>query len=405
MAVFEYKGVNSEGRDLKGIIDAETTKAATAKLKRLGVFPTEIVEERQKRLSKEIDFFRILERVRPADIAIFTRQMATLINAGLPMIEALNAIAGQEEKAELKGIISGIMEKIREGSTFSDALKEHPRYFSNLYINMISAGESSGALEAILARLADYLDDQIRTRNRIRATLAYPILMTIIGSGVLFFIFTFVLPKVIRVFEDMHQSLPLITRILISATNLMKGYWWVIISLIAGTVFYVKRLLRTPQGRSSYDGFIIRIPVFGKIIRMMAISRFTRTLGTLLKSGVPALTSFDIVKNVVNNMVIAKAIEEARENIREGESISEPLKRSGHFPSVVTHMIAIGEKSGDLEEMLLRVSDAYDNEVETAMARMTSLIEPVIIILMGLVVGIIVIAILLPIMEMSTVIR
>lgn len=405
MAVYEYKGVGADGKDLKGIIDAETIKAATAKLKRLGVFPTEIIEERQKRLSKEIDFFRIFERVRLPDIAIFTRQMATLINAGLPVIEALNAIAGQEEKAELKGIISGIMEKIREGSTFSDALKERPRYFSNLYINMISAGESSGALEAILARLADYLDGQIRTRNRIRATLAYPILMTIIGSGVLFFIFTFVLPKVIRVFEDMHQSLPLITQILICATNLMKGYWWVIISLTAGIIFYIKRLLRTPQGRNSYDGFIIRIPIFGKIIRMMAISRFTRTLGTLLKSGVPALTSFDIVKNVVNNMVIAKAIEEARENIREGESISEPLKRSGHFPSVVTHMIAIGEKSGDLEEMLLRVSDAYDNEVETAMTRMTSLIEPVIIILMGLVVGIIVIAILLPIMEMSTVIR
>lgn len=405
MAVYEYKGVSAEGRDLKGAIDAETIKAAGAKLKRLGIFPTEIIEERHKRLGKEIDFFRLFERVRLQDIAILTRQAATLTNAGIPIVDALNAIAEQEEKVELKGIISGIREKVREGSSFAEALKGYPKHFSGLYVNMIMAGEASGALDAVLMRLADFLDNQIKMRNRIRAILAYPLLMTVVGIGVLSFIFIYVLPKVTRVFEDMRQTLPLLTRVLISLSNFMRGYWWLIILLIAGAVFYIRRRLRTPEGRMRFDGLIIRLPVFGKLFRIIAVSRFTRTLGTLLKNGVPAILSFDIVKNVVNNMVIAKAIEDARESIREGESIAEPLKRSGLFPSVVTHMIAVGEKSGELEDMLLKVSDAYDNEVETSIMRMTSLLEPAIIIVMGLIVAIIVIAILLPIMEMSTVIK
>ena len=331
--------------------------------------------------------------------------MATLTNAGIPIVDALNAIAEQEEKVELKGIISGIREKVREGSSFAEALKGYPKHFSGLYVNMIMAGEASGALDAVLMRLADFLDNQIKMRNRIRAILAYPLLMTVVGIGVLSFIFIYVLPKVTRVFEDMRQTLPLLTRVLISLSNFMRGYWWLMILLIAGAVFYIRRRLRTPEGRMRFDGLIIRLPVFGKLFRMIAVSRFTRTLGTLLKNGVPAILSFDIVKNVVNNMVIAKAIEDARESIREGESIAEPLKRSGLFPSVVTHMIAVGEKSGELEEMLLKVSDAYDNEVETSIMRMTSLLEPAIIIVMGLIVAIIVIAILLPIMEMSTVIK
>ncbi|MBI5180421.1 MAG: type II secretion system inner membrane protein GspF [Nitrospirae bacterium] len=405
MSVFEYKGVGADGRDLKGMIDADTARSARAKLKRLGVFPTEIIEEKHKRLSKEIAFSQFFERVRHQDIAILTRQVATLTNAGVPVAEALSAIMEQEEKTELKGIISDLVTRIKEGSSFADALKGHPKHFSNLYVNMIMAGETSGALDIVLLRLADFLDSQIKIRNRIRSALAYPILMTVIGIGVLSFIFTFVLPQVVRVFEDMHQSLPLLTLILISATNFMRSYWWLIIMIIGGIAFYIRKRLNTPEGRMRFDGLVIRLPIFGKLIRMIAISRFTRTLGTLLKSGVPAILSFDIVKNVVNNIVIAKAIENARENIREGESISEPLKRSKLFPSVVTHMIAVGEKSGQLEEMLLRVSDAYDNEVETAIARLTSLLEPVIIVAMGVIVGIIVISILLPIMEMSTVIR
>ena len=405
MSVFEYKGVGADGRDLKGIIDADTSKSARAKLKRLGIFPTEIIEERHKRLSKEIAFSHLFERVRHQDIAIFTRQVATLTSAAVPVAEALSAIMEQEEKTELKSIISEIVTRIKEGNSFADALKGYPKYFSNLYVNMIMAGETSGALDIVLLRLADFLDSQIKIRNRVRSALAYPILMTVIGIGVLSFIFTFVLPQVVRVFEDMHQSLPLLTLILISATNFMRSYWWLIIMIIAGIVFYIRKRLKTAEGRLRFDGIVIRLPIFGKLIKMIAISRFTRTLGTLLKSGVPAILSFDIVKNVVNNIVIAKAIEDARENIREGDSISEPLKRSKLFPSVVTHMIAVGEKSGQLEEMLLRVSDAYDNEVETTIARLTSLLEPVIIVAMGVIVGIIVISILLPIMEMSTVIR
>jgi general secretion pathway protein F len=270
---------------------------------------------------------------------------------------------------------------------------------------MIAAGEASGTLEVTLERLADFLEEQARFRSRLAAALAYPALMTVIGIGVLFFLFSFVLPRVVGMFEDMQQQLPFVTLALLAVVRFLSAFWWALLLALGGAAYYLKRRLGTPEGRQQLDGWILKMPVFGTLARMIAVSRFTRTLGTLLRSGVPTLTALDIVQNVVGNRVLADAVRKARESVREGESIAEPLRRSGLFPPVVVQMVAVGEKSGELEQMLLKVSDSFDRTVEARIAGLMSLLEPAIILVMGLIIGFIVIAILLPILQMSGAVR
>jgi general secretion pathway protein F len=284
-------------------------------------------------------------------------------------------------------------------------MKSHPRAFSGLYTNMIQAGETSGALDVVLARLADFQENQVKLRNKIWATMTYPVMMLFIGMGVMVFLFTFVIPQVTRVFEDLGQALPLPTLVLISISNFFRFYWWVIIGVILILTFALAKYIKTPKGKVVYDRLILKAPLFGKIIKLIAISRFSRTLSTLLASGVPLITSMDIVKAVVNNSVLSKVLEDTKDRVREGETLSEPLKRSGIFPSMVIQMITVGERSGELERMLAKVSDAYDNEVDTTVAGLTSLLEPVMILVMGIIVLFVVLSILLPIFEMSQVVR
>jgi general secretion pathway protein F len=298
-----------------------------------------------------------------------------------------------------------LRDAVREGASLADALKVNPKVFSQLYMNMVSAGEASGTLEITLDRLADFLDEQVRFRGRFAAALAYPALMSVIGVGVLFFLFAFVMPRVVGMFEDMKQQLPFITLALLWVVKLISTLWWAILIVLGGVVYYVRRYVATPVGKAWLDARLLRLPVFGSLVRMIAISRFTRTLGTLLQSGVPTLTALDIVRSVVGNTVLADAIHKARENVREGEPIADPLRRSGLFPPVVVQMVAVGEKSGELEKMLLKISDSFDRTVETRITALMSLLEPVIILVMGLVVGFIVVAILLPILQMSTGVR
>jgi len=298
-----------------------------------------------------------------------------------------------------------VRDSVREGSSLADALKTNPRAFSQLYVNMVSAGELSGTLDITLDRLADFLEEQVRFRGRFAAALAYPALMTVIGVGVLFFLFTFVMPRVVGMFEDMKQQLPFITLALLGIVNFLSAFWWLVLLVLGGAGYYLKRYSGTPAGREALDNRLLKLPVFGGLIRMIAVSRFTRTLGTLLQSGVPALTALDIVKNVIGNTVLAEAVRKARENVREGESIAEPLRRSGLFPPFVVQMVSVGEKSGELEKMLLKISDSFDRIVETRITALMSLLEPVIILVMGVIVGFIVIAIMLPILEMSSTVR
>jgi general secretion pathway protein F len=353
--------------------------------------------------SKDISFRS--GRVKVEDLANATRQLATLLSSGLPLMDALNVLVEQEQSQALKQSLAAVRDSVREGASFTDALKTNTKVFSQLYGNMIAAGEASGTLEITLAQLANFLEDQARFRGKLAAALAYPVLMTIIGVGVLFFLFSFVLPRVVGMFEDMRQQLPFMTIALLWVVRIVSSAWWAILIAIGGAVYYLRQYFATAEGRARLDAWILRLPVFGSLVRMIAVSRFTRTLGTLLQSGVPALTALDIVKSVVGNTVIADAINKARENVREGESIADPLRRSGLFPPVVIQMVAVGEKSGELEKMLLKISDSFDRTVETRITALMSLLEPVIILVMGLVVGFIVIAIMLPILQMSSGVR
>lgn len=406
MPVFEYKGLTTDGKDAKGFIDAENLQSAKIKLRRSGVFPVEISEEMEKRAEAESSAVRsLLRRVKKQEITIFTRQLATLLAAGLPLMEGLSAAIDHIDDPLLKRTITRVREDVREGRSLADAMRAHPKAFSGLYTNMIQAGETSGALDVVLARLADFQESQVRLRNKIWATMTYPVMMLFIGIGVLAFLFSFVIPQVTKVFEDIGQALPLPTLILISISNFFRFYWWAVAAGIVVIVFAISKYVKTPQGKVMYDRFILKVPMFGKLVKLIAISRFSRTLSTLLASGVPLIAAMDIVKAVVNNSVLSKVLEDAKERVREGESLSEPLKRSGIFPSMVIQMITVGERSGELEGMLTKVSEAFDNEVDTTVAGLTALLEPVMILFMGVIVLFVVLSILLPIFEMSQVVR
>ena len=404
MPIYEYKGVNSRGKKVSGVLDGEGIKAVKVRLKKDGIVVLEINEGGALKAarSREIAFSR---RVGLGDLANATRQLSTLLASGLPLMDSLSVLVEQEENSALKAALSAVRDSVREGASLDDALKADPKVFSQLYVNMVAAGEVSGTLDVTLDRLADFLEEQVRFRGKLSAALAYPALMTLIGVGVLFFLFTFVLPRVVGMFEDMRQQLPFITLMLLWIVKFLSTFWWLILLVLAGAAYYLKRYLSTIAGKEALDGKLLRMPVFGTLIRMIAVSRFTRTFGTLLQSGVPALTALDIVQSVIGNTVLANAVRQARESVREGESIADPLRRSGLFPPVVVQMVAVGEKSGELEKMLLKVSDSFDRTVEARIAGLMSLMEPAIILVMGVVIGFIVIAIMLPILEMSSGVR
>ena len=407
MAVYEYRGLNQAGRDIKGIIDADSPRLARTKLRRSGIFPTEILTDRhtKKSVVEGVSIGTLFGRIRIQEISIMTRQMATLVGAGLPIVEALNALIDQTENVRLKKVITQVRESVNEGSSLADAMSRFPKVFSELYVNMINAGESSGALDIVLTRLADFMENQVMLRNKVLSTLSYPIILVIVGIGILSFLLLSVVPKVVGIFDDLEQALPVPTVILIAVTDFLRDYWWVILLVVGGSMLALRQYAVTGKGRQLYNRMILKIPITGKLLRIIVTARFARTLAILLNSGIPLLQSMDIAKAVVNNPVISDAIESANEGIREGESIAEPLRRSKVFPPMVTHMIAVGEKTGELEQMLFKVSEAYENEVETTISRMTSLLGPIVIVVLGGIVLFIVLAILLPMIEMNQIIR
>jgi general secretion pathway protein F len=405
MPVFEYKALDQGGRTVGGLREADSPKTLRAALRRDGVFLTEVLgrKEADAAQQREVSVRRFVGgRISADDVAITTRQLAVLVGAGIPLVEALTALVDQVDHERMKRVISDVKQKVNEGSSLADAMAGHPKAFTTLYVNMIRAGESSGALEVVLVRLADFTESQARLRAKVLGALTYPMLMVVLASGVLGILFTVVIPKIVKIFEETKVVLPWTTRALIGFTTLVQHYWWV--ALVAAVLFGwgFLRWVRTPAGRARFDQRVLVLPIFGGLIRQVALARFSRTLATLLKSGVPLLTSMDIVKNIVGNVRLAAVIEEARTAIQEGESIAAPLKRSGEFPPLVYHMVAIGERSGDLEEMLNNVANAYESQVETKVGALTSLLEPLMIVLMGLVVAFIVFSILMPILQINT---
>jgi general secretion pathway protein F len=404
--VYEYRALNTSGRAVKGIVDADSSRAARLKLRRNGIFPIELHEEAEAQGDKrEYDVLRFLRRVKLQEVAITVRQLSTLLSAGLPLVESLTAIIEQVPNPALKKIVTQVRERVNEGSSLADAFAQHPRIFSSLFVNMTRAGERSGALEIVLERLADFTENQVAFRHKISAAMVYPILMTFVGIGVLGFLLGYVIPTVTQIFEDLKQTLPLPTLILMTASDALRRFWWVGVVVLALMLLGIDRYSRTEAGRLVLDRVKIKAPIFGPLALKVAIARFTRTLAILLRSGVPVLTSMDIVKNVVSNRVLEHVIEEARDNIREGQDIAPPLRRSQLFPPLATHMIAVGEKSGKLEDMLMRVADTFETDVETTVQGLTALIEPLMILLMGSVIGFIALSILLPIFQINQIVK
>jgi general secretion pathway protein F len=419
MPVFEYSGLTEAGKSVRGLKDAESRKALRAVLRKDGVFLTDArstdgagataltspvkLEPLGQTLSREVDLRTLFRsRISAQDLAIATRQLATLIGAGITLPESLTALVEQVEHPRLKKVMGAVKQRVNEGASLADALADHPRVFSTLYVNMIRAGESSGALDVVLTRLADFTEAQATLRNKLLGAMLYPAIMVFVGIAIVGILFVVVIPKVTKIFEDMNVALPWTTRILIAISSFARDYWYVILVAIPLAVWGARAFLKTPRGRQWWDAKQLTLPVFGELLRMLALARFAKTLATLLSSGVPLLTSLDIVKNIVHNSLLAHVIEDARDAIREGESIAAPLKRSGQFPPLVHHMIAIGERSGQLEEMLRNVARSYDAQVEMRIGALTSLLEPVMIVAMGGGVAFIVFSILMPIMQLTT---
>ncbi len=404
MPVFKYKGLNTSGKTVSGIRDADSPRALRGLLKKEGIYLTEVTGQRASKGAARADVPaapRLGQRVSAQELAVITRQLATLLDAGVTLVESLTAMVDQTENEYLKLVLSQVKQRVNEGSSLADALGQHPRIFPALYCNMIKAGESSGALDVVLYRLADFTEGQARLRAKIIGTMTYPAIMVVIGLGILAILFVVVIPKITKIFEDLEATLPLPTEILLGISHFMADYWWAVLLLVVGLIVFHIQYIRTDSGRTKWDRFKLNMPLFGSIARMLAVSRFARTLATLLSSGVPLLNALNIVRNIVNNKILADALDGARDSITEGESIAAPLKRSGEFPPLVIHMIAVGERSGQLEQMLNNVANNYEYQAETRINALTSLLEPLMIVMMGGAVGFMVFSILLPILQLN----
>ncbi len=416
MPVYSWKGLNTAGKTVTGTRDADGPKALRQLLRKDGVFITEHREvlaggqraaarpgggEKVSFFKRDIDFKGMVERVRPQEVAVFTRQLATLLKAGIPLAEALSALADQGDNKKLQMVLAEVRQKVNEGSALADTLNAHPTIFPELYTNMVRSGEAAGNLDAVLARLADFLDAQNTLRGKVSGALTYPIIMVVLGTVIMGVLMVVVVPKITSIFQDMGKTLPWNTEFLIFTADVMGGYWWAVL-LVAGLSYaWYRSWSRKPKGKAVMDRLRLKLPLIGPLVRYVGVARFARTLATMLAAGVPVLSALEITKKVLNNVVLEKVVEEARDAIREGESIATPLKRSNQFPSLMVHMVAVGERSGQLEAMLENVAAAYERDVDGKVSRLTTILSPLLIVVMALCVVFIVFSVLQPILDMQ----
>jgi general secretion pathway protein F len=408
MPVFEYTALDNRGKTTSGIVDAEGAQAARQKLRKSGIFPVSIKETEEAAPKKAPGDFSLsarLSRIKPVEVAMMTRQLATLIGAGFPLVSALDALVPQTKSHGFKRILAQIKDLIVEGNSFARALSNYPGQFSPLYINMVRAAETSGTLEIVLERLADIAEKQEALKNRIQTALAYPIFMLIIGTAVLFVLLIYIVPSITSIFSEMNQVLPAPTRFLIFLSAFFKTYWWGLFIIIAVVAVFSNRFKKTEKGRYWIDKTMLLLPGVGILVKKLSVARFARTLGSLLENGVSMLIALDIVKNIAGNSLISDAVETTAIEVGKGQGLGDALSGSGIFPQLSIQMIQVGEQSGQLETMLTKISDIFENEVETTILRLTSYLEPVMILVMGSVVGFIVLSICLPIFEMNQLIR
>jgi general secretion pathway protein F len=417
--VYTWKGLSAAGKAVGGTRDADSAKGLRLILRRDGIFVTEHREmlgtggkappktatsaggQAVPFWKREVDLGGLVQRVQPQEVAVFTRQLGTLLRAGIPLAEALGALSEQSDNKKFEVILTGVRQKVNEGSSLADTLAQHPRIFPELYTNMVRSGEAAGNLDAVLGRLADFLDAQNALRSKVSSAMTYPIIMMVLGSGIMGLLMVVVVPKITTIFEDMQRALPWNTALLIFASDTIANWWW-LLAIVGGLGYWgFRRWSAKPKGRLAVDKLKLRAPLVGPLTRYVAVARFARTLSTMLAAGVPVLTALEIVKRVLNNVVLEKVVEEARDAIREGESIAAPLRRSQQFPSMMVHMVAVGERSGQLETMLENVATAYERDVDGKVARLTTVLSPALIVVMAMAVGFIVISILQPIMDMQ----
>ncbi|RME76955.1 MAG: type II secretion system protein GspF [Planctomycetota bacterium] len=406
MPVFEYEALTEKGAVTRGTVDADTAREARAKLRAQRVHVTRMQQVGRKAAAAGAGAGSLqlrlpkLRRVRgAADVPLATRQLATLLRAGIPLAEAVNALVQQVESPDLERVLRQIKEDITSGSRTADAFARHPEYFGPLYVAMVRAGEASGNLDTILHRLADFLQKQSKMKGKVSAALVYPIALAVVGVGVVAFLMRVVVPKLIATVEERGLELPLPTAVLKVTSDFLGTWWWALVLVALLALALYQAWVRTEAGRLKRDTLLLRLPIFGELFRKQAVARFATTFATLLRSGIPAHECLRILREVVDNALLARTIDQVHDRILEGTDIATPLRNSGVFPPVVSYMIAVGEQSGQLEAILGRVAEAYDEEIEQTIQKVTSLIEPVIIVSMALVVGFIVLSVLLPMVQ------
>jgi type IV pilus assembly protein PilC len=414
MARFTYVAFDSRGQESTGVVEASTTNDAIGQLRQAGFFPTTVHEESkvakraanaaretQPRQNRKGTVLFQRKTVKPKVLMIFTRQLATLIDSGLPLLRGLNVLDKQERDSVLKNTIERLADSVQGGSTFSESLAQFPFIFNDLYVNMVKAGEIGGVLELVLTRLAEFQEKAAKIKNKVAAAMIYPIIVMTMAIAIMGFLLVFIVPKFEAIFHDMlgDRPLPAITTLVIGVSRFVQAHWLVIVAIIFALIAGYKFGNRTARGKSVFDRAKLHFPLFGEVIRKTAISRFSRTLGTLVTSGVPILQALNITRETAGNIVIARAISRVHESVKEGDSIVQPLEASSAFPPMVVSMIDVGEETGQLPEMLLKIADVYDDEVDTSVAAMTAALEPIMIVFLALVVGIIVVALFLPLIS------
>lgn len=404
MPQYTYKVVDQAGSVVEGTMEGRDRRAVIDHLQSMDYLPIAVTESiDEEAADRGLEVSQIIHRVTRRDVLTFTRQIATLFNAGLEIDRVLQIIIPLTRKARMRAVVEDLLARMQEGSTLSDALGRHPKVFGNLYASMVRAGEASGALGPILQRLADFMEVAHATRSQVISQLVYPSILTVAGGAAVVVLLLFVIPRFTEIFSDLGQALPLPTQILLAFSGFFQKAWWALLGGIVGAWVIFRRLIKRAEGRRWWDRFKLRLPLVGELIKKIDVGRFARTLGTLLTSGVPILQAMSIVEETMTNRVLADLVGDLTEAVRAGRPLALPLRASGDFPPLATQMIAVGEESGRLEEMLLQVADIFDADVQTTVRRLTALVEPVIILVMGVVVGFIVLSILLAVFSITAI--
>lgn len=404
MPFFQYKAVTADGKVIEGTLEAADERTAVARLEEQGQLPIRVFSGEEGGLwGRELKLPWRRPRVPQADLLLFTQELSTLLHAGLPLDRSLGILADLTENEYLAGIVKELLREIKGGKSLSEALAAYPQVFPKLYVNMVRAGEISGTLDHILERLCQYIENAEELRSYFISALIYPTILALVATASIVVMITFVIPKFAVIFENAGAPIPLPMKILLAISSVLTGYWWILLAAGLGGWYFFRRRLQTPEGRLAWDRWILRVPVLGAVLQKMEVSRFSRTLGTLLKSAVPLIQSINIVKDIVSNQAIASAMEPIKAGVKKGEGLTRPIRESGVFPPFALHLLEVGEETGRLDDMLLQVADTYDRELRTAIKRLIALFEPAIILIMGLVIGVMVVSMLYSIFSINDV--